>query len=159
MHTRVYQHCWFNKSIVCCIWRKTQKRAMHAAIVRVPCARAWRGQAQAAAPQHKNSAKLPCTKVPLDTKALKPATSRFIVWNALRSTLGSRWSKENWVVFSSFEEDNEDWKGPVLISHWYHYTSRLLRETRWCVFFLDEKKPPRLTPQHEFPWATLCGLF
>ena len=97
--------------------------------------------------------------VPLESKRKHTATSWFMLRNALRSARGLWLINVKTVLrfFCYWKKRSKDWKGPVLISHWYHYTSSTLRETRWgvsCILII--KTPPRLTPQDEFPWATLC---
>ena len=115
---------------------KFLQNAIRAIMVRIPCGRASRGQAQAAAPLQRNSAKLH-SKSTARHQSIgtgdKPIHS--VERAALRSRIALIKGKLSCALFF-YKENNEDWKGPVLISHWYHYTSRLLRETRWCVFSL-----------------------
>ena len=46
-----------SSSVLCAVYDKIFENAMHATTVRIPCGRASRGQAQAAAPLQRNSAK------------------------------------------------------------------------------------------------------
>ena len=145
-----------SSSVLCAVYDKIFENAMHATTVRISCGRARWGQAQAAAPLTSNSAKLHCKST---ARHQSIGTGDKLTHSVERAALrpGIALIKGKLSCFSFHKKNNEDWKGPVLISHWYHYTSRLLRETRWCVFSFV-KKPPRLTPHNEFPWATLCAL-
>ena len=125
--------------------------------MRIPCGRASRGQAQAAAPLQRNSAKFVMKST---ARHQSIGTGDKPIHSVERAALrpGIALIKGKLSCFFFCRKNNEDWKGPVLISHWYHYTSRLLRETRWCVYLSLQRRTTTSDPSQRVSLGdTLCS--